>query len=144
MTDAEATAILSWFFAGQEKRFFGRFSIGEDIMTKDEGVSLIISGVKTATSSQPQDFGGNAIPFVGALSVLEDGRGKACAVVETIQVSIVPFCEIDEKFASDYGEGDRTLRWFRENMLQYYLGVDESFTIQSYLLCERFRLALTL
>jgi hypothetical protein len=54
-----------------------------------------------------------ASPFVGALSVLVDGEGRARAIVETTRVGVVPFGEIGEDFASTYGECASTLAWFR-------------------------------
>lgn len=53
------------------------------------------------------------IPFVGALSVLLDGARRPCGIVETTRVEIKRFQAITEDMAQDYGEGERTVVWWR-------------------------------
>jgi uncharacterized protein YhfF len=40
--------------------------------------------------------------------------------VETERVETMPFGAVDEGFARAYGEGDRTLNWFRSEMGAWY------------------------
>ena len=45
----------------------------------------------------------------------EDGSDNPVAVIETMELSIKAFNEVDEQFAYDYGEWDRSLEgWRRE------------------------------
>ena len=86
----------------------------------DEGVTLILSGVKTLTSSAFWNYPDGIIPFVGALSVLVDGAGRPRGLVETTRVEIMPFEAISESMAQAYGEGERTADWWRREMGAFY------------------------
>jgi uncharacterized protein YhfF len=57
---------------------------------------------------------GQPLPLEGDLLVVRDGRQRPRAVVEVIEQRIVPFELIDELFAADCGEGDLSLRYWRE------------------------------
>jgi uncharacterized protein YhfF len=118
--DAELKRVLEQAYPGEEARYFCPMSIGSAPEHADEGVTLILSGVKTLTSSAFWNYPDGIIPFVGALSVLVDGAGRPRGLVETTRVEIMPFRRIDEKMAQDYGEGDRTADWWRRVMRQFY------------------------
>jgi uncharacterized protein YhfF len=55
---------------------------------------------------------------------------------------ILPFSEVDEEFARDYGEGDRTLAWWRPNLWRYYeqecRSLSRTPSEDMPLICERF------
>jgi uncharacterized protein YhfF len=57
---------------------------------------------------------GKGVPVEGDLLVVRDGRGRPRAVVEVIEQRVVPFDLVDEHFAADYGEGDLSLRHWRD------------------------------
>ena len=40
--------------------------------------------------------------------------------MEMTEICIVPFGELDAAFVHDYGEGERTLPWWREHLGAYY------------------------
>jgi len=42
------------------------------------------------------------------------------AIIETERVEIISFGSVDENLARSYGEGDRTLNWWRSTMGDYY------------------------
>lgn len=109
----ELRRILDEAFPGEETRYFTPMSIGSTPAAADAGAAAILDGIKTATSSAPWDWPDGRIPFVGALSILLDGKGCARAIVETQRVEIMPIGSVDEDFARAYGEGDRTLAWWR-------------------------------
>jgi uncharacterized protein YhfF len=77
------------------------------------------------------------------LSVILDGEDKPVCVIETVEIAIRPYCDVDEKFAFDEGEGDRSLRYWREAHWRYFsrtlakLGRKPSDIMP--LVCERFR-----
>ena len=139
MTTAEANALLATFFPARAPHFYGRFAIGNTRRSMDEGARLILDGTKTTTSSLPGDYPDGNIPFVHALSVLEDGLGQARAIVETVRVATLPFGQIPARFAELYGEGDRTLDWFRTHMHAWYLARDPQFGGASPVICEWFQ-----
>ena len=118
--DAELRRVLEAAFPGEEIRYFAPMSIGSTPSDADAGAAAILNGTKTATSSPFWEYPDGKIPFVGALSILLDGQGRACAIVETNRVEIMPFGSADENFARAYGEGDRTLDWWRSEIGAWY------------------------
>ena len=96
---------------GSNERFYESFQIGSDVEDADEGARLILCGKKTATSSLFWEYesSGKPLPKVGALSVVENGAREPMCVVQTTWIEIIPFSEVDAKFAYEYGESDRTL-----------------------------------
>ena len=118
--DAELRRMLEAAFPGEETRYFPPMSIGSTSSDADAGAAAILNGTKTTTSSPFWDYPDGKIPFVGALSILLDGQGRARAVVETECVEIVRFGSVNEDFARAYGEGDRTLEWWRSEIGEWY------------------------
>jgi uncharacterized protein YhfF len=118
--EAELRRVLETAFPGEEARYFLPMSIGSTPQSADEGAALILNGTKSLTSSPFWDFPDGRIPFVGALSVLLDGKQKPRGIVETTRVEILPFGAVTEEMARAYGEGDRTLEWWRRVMGAYY------------------------
>ncbi len=114
-----------------EPELYGTFAVGSSAEDADTGAKLILEGRKTATSSLLGDF--EEPPFAGALSVLLDGSKQPVAVVETLEVSERKLDELDDVFARDYGEWDRTLATLKSELGAYYGSRD------ALLLCERFR-----
>jgi uncharacterized protein YhfF len=118
--DDEARRVLEAAFPDEAANYFEPMLIGDTPESADEGAALILDGTKTATSSPDWDYPDGLIPFVGALSVLLDGKGRARAIVRTWRVTSIPFGELDEDFARAYGEGERTLAWFRTVIGDWY------------------------
>ena len=118
--DAELRHVLEAAFPGEETRYFTPMSIGSTPSDAGAGAAAILNGTKTTTSSPFWDYPDGKIPFVGALSILLDGQGQARAIVETERVEIMPFGSVDEAFARAYGEGDRTLEWWRSEIGAWY------------------------
>jgi uncharacterized protein YhfF len=112
--------ILQAAFPGQHSRFFLAMSIGGSASLADEGAALILDGTKTATSSPFWDYPDGRIPFVGALSVLLDGQRRPVGIVETLGVESVRFRDVTDAMARAYGEGERTLDWWRRVIGGWY------------------------
>jgi uncharacterized protein YhfF len=117
------------------------FSFGDSSAMADELLALVIAGTKTATCGALRDFpdGSADMPVVGRLDVVLDGKGRRAAVIETLEVTIRRFDEVDEAFAHDEGEGFRTLADWR-NGHQEYFERNGGFSPDMELVCERFRL----
>ena len=111
---------LKLAYPGEDARYFSPMAIGSDPATADEGLAAILDGIKTTTSSGFWDWPDGRIPFVGSLCVLLDGQNRMRAIIETEGVEIIPFGLVDENLARSYGEGDRTLNWWRSTMGDYY------------------------
>lgn len=112
--------ILQGTHPGQAARYYLAMSIGGTPELADEGAALILDGTKTATSSPLWDYPDGRIPFVGALSVLLDGRQRAVAVVETVGVRMVRFRDVTAEMARAYGEGERTIDWWQRVIGDWY------------------------
>lgn len=120
MKQDERHDILEAAFPGRSSHFFLAMSIGGTPELADEGAALILAGAKTATSSPFWDCPDGRLPFVGALSVLLDGRRRPVGIVETIGVESVRFRDVTEPMAHAYGEGERTLAWWRRVIGDWY------------------------
>ncbi|MBV7543056.1 ASCH domain-containing protein [Acidovorax sp. sic0104] len=144
MTDIEANRLIVEKLPGRTRDLFGRFAIGDETASRDAGVDAVLSGVKTATSSLPSDFCGVRLPFVGALSVLEDGCGRGRVIVETTEVALTAFGDVSASFVGAYGEGDGTHEWFREHIGDWYRKRDETFGDGTIIVCEHFKVAAVL
>ena len=117
------------------------FSFGDSPEMADELLALVLAGAKTATCGALADYGegGEAMPVVGRRDVVLDGKGRRAAVIETLEIEMRRFDEVDERFARDEGEGDRTLAWWRDAHRGYFER-NGGFSPDMQLVCERFRL----
>lgn len=112
----------------------------------DELCNLVLEGKKTATGSLSSDYEKNPedAPVLHGYSVVTDFDGKPKCVVQTTEVRVVPFNEVDAEFAFDEGEGDQSLDYWREVHWDYFskssveTGVELS--LEMPVICERFRL----
>jgi uncharacterized protein YhfF len=139
---AHCRSLLEAAFPGEQERYFQPMIIGATPASADAGAALILNGTKTATSSAHWEYPDGRIPFAGALSVLLDGGNHARAIVETARIEIMPFGLVDDRFASQYGEGDRTLAWWRKEIGAWYREAaarhGEIFSNATPIICEWF------
>lgn len=112
------------------------FSFGDSPEMADELLRLVLAGTKTATCWAARDFGPTPI---GAGSVILDGAGAPQAIVETTEMRLVRFCDVDEAFAHDEGEGDQSLSWWRDAHRRYF-DRNGGFSDDMEVWCERFLL----
>lgn len=112
------------------------FSFGDGPELATELAALVVAGRKRATVNTPD---APDCPKVGELWIVLDGDKRPVCVIETLELFPRRFDEIDEAFAFEEGEDDRTLASWREAHENYFrrLGV---FSPDMILLCERFRL----
>lgn len=108
-------------------------------------LALVLAGTKTATAGSLWDYQatGEAMPQPGELSVILDGDAKPKAVIETTDVRIVPFDQVDADHAHLEGEGDRSLaHWcdVHERFWREYSEDPRGFEPDMPVVCERFRL----
>jgi uncharacterized protein YhfF len=140
----DADAPLRDWFPGRQSDWYAPMKVGPTRESANEGAAAILAGIKTATSSLPSDYADGRPPFAGALSVVLDGAGRAVGIVETLRVETHPFGAADAAFAAAYGEGERTLDWFRRVIGGLYrerrAARGEAFGDDTPLLFEWFRL----
>jgi uncharacterized protein YhfF len=118
------------------------FAFGDNPALADELLTLVLSGRKTATCGALRDYAsgaGDPMPVVGRRDVVLDGQGRRAAVIETVEITVRRFEEVDDAFARDEGEGDLTLAdWRRDH--ETYFKRNGGFSPDMELVCERFRL----
>ena len=79
---------------------------------------LVRDGVKTTTSSLVWGLEhiGQPLPKVGNIELIVDGNGEPLCIIELVEVAIKPFNAVDDQFAFEYGEGERTRAyWLTDN-----------------------------
>jgi uncharacterized protein YhfF len=127
------------------KHYFEAFCFGNTEHMANKLAELVLRGVKTATSSLLWTIEQENKPLlqVGGYSIVTNWEKVPVCVMETIELRIVPFKDVDAQFAYDYGEGERTLEWWMENMWDYYVQecaqLGRQATEDMPILCERFR-----
>jgi uncharacterized protein YhfF len=125
-------------------RFYEAFHFDDNEPTANGLAQLVLAGTKRATAGLVWSFEAQdkLPPKPGALSVVTDWQGKPLCVIETISVAIVPFEEVSEEFATTEGEGDGSLRYWREAHWAYFgrackrIGREPSLRMP--IACERF------
>jgi uncharacterized protein YhfF len=75
---------------------------------------LVVAGIKRATASIVLEYEkeGEAVPPVGDISMILDGDKNPLCIIETTEITIAPLNSVDERFAWDEGEGDRSVEWW--------------------------------
>jgi uncharacterized protein YhfF len=106
---------------------------------------LVQAGVKTATSALLWEYeaSNEKLPAPGHLSIVTGWDGIPQCVIEITESIIRPFDEVDEQFAFDYGEWDRSLAAWRTGNWAYFSKVCEALGRTPHesmpLICQRFR-----
>jgi len=127
-------------------RFYEAFSFGDSEDLADSLADLVLRGVKRATAGSIASYevDGGRPPRPGDLSIVSDGRGKPVCVIETLQVDICRFGDVDAEFAALEGEGDGSLAFWREAHAAFFereaARTGQAFSEDLLLACERFRL----
>ena len=69
-----------------------------------------------------------------------DGKDAPVALIRTLGVSIEAFRNVGEDFAREEGEGDLSLRYWREGHRDFFSRHRPSFKEDSPVVCKRFEL----
>jgi uncharacterized protein YhfF len=107
---------------------------------------LVRDEIKTTSSSLlwGLEHLGEPLPKVGDISVVVDGNGDPLCIIEMVEVEIRPFNTVDEQFAFEYGEGERTRAYWLNDNWDYHsrwcreIGREPSETMP--IVFQRFRL----
>jgi len=121
------------------------WAFGDDRVTADELLGLVLDGEKTATASAAEDYVGddNPLPEPGALSIVLDGSGRPRALIGTTDVTVVPFDRVDDAHAAAEGEGDGSLEQWRAEHERFFTDHDplgRGFRRDMPVVLERFQL----
>ncbi|MEQ5842703.1 ASCH domain-containing protein [Paraburkholderia acidicola] len=85
-------------------------SFGDSPEMANELAELVVAGPKRATASLARYYtqAPDTLPKPGDYVVLVDGDGVPCAIWRTTEVTVKPLIAVDDRFAWDEGEGDRS------------------------------------
>ena len=114
------------------------FGFGGDMA--DRLGALVMSGTKTATCSRYQ--GENLVEEAG-LSIILDGSEEPLCLVDTFEITVRKYSDIDAEWAKAEGEGDLSLDYWQTAHWKFFT---EAAKLKGYevsedmlLACERFR-----
>jgi uncharacterized protein YhfF len=91
-------------------------TFGDSPAMADELLALVLDGTKRATAALVEDFSasGTPLPRPGDHWIVLDGRRRPVAVLRTTEARTGLLHSVDDAFAHDEGEGDRTREdWLR-------------------------------
>jgi uncharacterized protein YhfF len=121
-TDAFWQAFRRYAGVDHDNYIVASFGDSPDMAT--ELADLVIAGIKRATASLARDYGDDRepMPKPGDFVIMLDGGGRPRFIWRTTEVMIKPLSEVDEAFAWDEGEGDRTRDWWMVPIAAISLG----------------------
>ena len=95
---------------------------GDTPALADELIAFVVDGPKRATASMVADVqaAGDDLPPIGGHWIAADGSGAPRAVLRTVELRLGPLSSVDERFAWDEGEGDRTRAWWLDAHTRYF------------------------
>ncbi len=98
------------------------FSFGDNPGIGDELAALVVNGPKRATAGWvvESEADGEPIPKVGDVWIVTNGKEVPVCAIRTVEVRTGPLVSVDEAFAFDEGEGDRTVDWWMKAHLDYF------------------------
>lgn len=116
------------------------FAFGDGRALCCDLLARVRRGAKTATCGALRDYGpgGEALPQVGRRDVALDWDGRPALVIETVEVSVRRFDEVDADFALAEGEDDSLAGWQEGH--RRYIERNGGWSPGMELVCERFRL----
>lgn len=116
------------------------FTFGDNEELCNYLLRLVRTGKKTATCGALRDFEseGDAMPVVGRQDIALNWDGTPALIIETLEVTQMRFCDVDESFALAEGENDDLEGWRRDH--QAYFERNGGFDNEMVLVCERFKL----
>jgi len=126
-------------------RFLEAFYFDDNEETANALGALVLSGRKRATAGLlwTHELTNKPLPKIGDLSVVTDWQGTPLCVIQTSHVEIVPFDSVSDSFAAIEGEGDKTLRYWREAHWRFFsrecqrIGREPSLDMP--VVCEQFK-----
>ena len=90
---------------------------GDSAAMADELAGLVMAGIKRASADLPAGYAeGEVLPRIGGHWIVCDSTGAPVCVVPSMELRLGPLSSVDDSFAWDEGEGDRTrASWLAEH-----------------------------
>lgn len=124
----DAAAYLDEYLSSlpeDEKKKINKFDSFHFCLTKNKAnicADLVKSGIKRATSSlgwcftvEDEDY-----PEEGELDVITNWNEEPQCIIEITSVEVKPFNEVNEAFAFEEGEGDRSIESWRNIHWEFF------------------------
>ena len=114
------------------------FTFGDTPALCADLLARVRRGQKTATCEALRNFSphGDAMPTIGRRDVALNWDGTPALVIETTEVTIRRFCDVDANFALSEGEDDTLQGWQAAH--RAYFTRNGGWTADMDLVCERF------
>lgn len=115
-----------------------------DEKNANELAQLVVKGIKRATAGLHlfYEIEKEEIPKTNDLSIITNWQGVAQCVVKATKVTILPFKDVTEDFARTEGEGDKSLKYWRECHKKFFneelQELDLQFNEEMLVVCEEF------
>ena len=96
--------------------------LGDSPALNDSLLGLVLAGTKRATAGLVVDSTdrGEPLPRIGAHWLVADGAGLPRCVLRSTELRVGPLHSVDDAFAWDEGEGDRTRDSWLAGHLRYF------------------------
>ena len=96
---------------------------GDSAEMADELLGLVLDGKKTATAGLARGYtaADEAPSDVGGHWIVLDGRGVPRCVLRTTEIRLGTLDSVDDAFAWDEGEGERTRDWWLDAHRRFFL-----------------------
>ncbi len=130
--------------SGTDKSFVEAYYFCDNKEDANELADLVLEGKKRATASNYLMFeiAKEPLPKVGDLNIITDFHGEPKCIVQTTEVKIVKFKDVNPEFAEAEGEGDLSLEYWREAHRRFFTReldeMKECFTEEMPVVCEKF------
>jgi uncharacterized protein YhfF len=98
------------------------YGFGDSAEMADELGLLVLHGPKRATAGLLASFDADdePLPEVDDRCLVLGGDGRPLAVVRTTDVRVGPLSSVDDAFAWDEGEGDRSRTWWLDAHTRFF------------------------
>ena len=97
-------------------------SFGDSAALANELLGLVVEGTKRATASLARNYGDGLepLPKVGDYVLVLAGDRAPRLIYQTTDIVVKPLIEVDDQFAFDEGEGDRTRTTWLANHRDFF------------------------
>ena len=95
---------------------------GDSAALADELLGLVMHGPKRATAGAVADYlhAGELLPRIGDHWIVHDGAGAPQVVLRSVELRLGPLDSVDDAFAWDEGEDDRTRDSWLDGHSRYF------------------------
>jgi uncharacterized protein YhfF len=122
-TDTDAVSRMWSVFvehSGYDGPLVASYAFGDSAEMADELGQLVLHGPKRATAGLYLEDDEDPQPVVGDHCVVTGRDGLPLAVVRTTEVRVGPLSSVDDAFAWDEGEGDRSRSYWLDAHTRFF------------------------